>query len=76
MLEIKRDYKNVILRGNWNEDEPQNITRKSCPICGFPLQLRYKNAYGLRLYMCTNEPEICDFMTNEYKAGKIVYYEM
>lgn len=71
LLEIKRDYKNVILRGNWNEDEPQNITRKSCPICGFPLQLRYKNAYGLRLYMCTNEPEICDFMTNEYKAGKM-----
>lgn len=72
LLEIKRDYKNVILRGNWNEEPPHsNITKKTCPICGYPLQFRYKNAYGLRLYICTNEPEICSFMTNEYNAGKL-----
>lgn len=71
LLEIKRDYKNVVLRGKWNEDEPQNLSRKTCPVCGFPLQFKYKNAYGLRLYICTNEPEICGFMTNELKAGKM-----
>ena len=71
LLEIKRDYKNVILRGKWNEDTPKNLLRKVCPICGFPLQFRYKNAYGLRLFMCTNEPELCGFMTNEYRAGKM-----
>lgn len=71
LLEIKRDYKNVVLRGNWNENEPKILGQKSCPICGYPLQFKYKNAYGLRLYMCTNEPEICEFMTNEYKAGKL-----
>ena len=42
-----------------------------CPICGYPMQFRYKNAYGLRLHICTNEPEVCGFMTNEYKAGKM-----
>ena len=71
LLEIKRDYKNVVLRGEWNENEPHNIAKKTCPICGFPLQLKYKNAYGLRLLMCTNEPELCGFMTNNYKAGKM-----
>ena len=72
LLEIKRDYRNVVLRGNWNEEEPDNsLTRKTCPICGYPLQFRYKNAYGLRLFICTNEPEVCGFMTNEYKAGKL-----
>ncbi len=72
LLEIKRDYKNVVLRGNWSEEPPQNnITKKTCPICGYPMQFRYKNAYGLRLHICTNEPEVCGFMTNEYKAGKL-----
>lgn len=72
LLEIKRDYKNVVLRGNWNEEPPQNnIAKKTCPICGYPMQFRYKSAYGLRLYICTNDPEVCGFMTNEYKAGKL-----
>ncbi len=72
LLEIKKDYKNVVLRGNWNEDVAQaQKAKKICPICGYPLQFRYKHAYGLRLYICTNEPEVCGFMTNEYSAGKL-----
>ena len=72
LLEIKKDYKNVVLRGNWNENPPQNsVAKKSCPICGYPMQFRYKNAYGLRLHICTNEPEVCGFMTNEYRANKL-----
>lgn len=72
LLEIKRDYKNVVLRGQWNEEPPQTrFAKKACPLCGYPMQFRYKNAYGLRLYICTNEPEVCGFMTNEYKAGKL-----
>ena len=47
------------------------IPGKRCPICGYPMQFRYKSAYGLRLHICTNEPEVCSFMTNEYKAGKL-----
>lgn len=70
-MELKKDYKNVILRGNWNEEEPQNIAKKPCPLCGYPMQLKYKKAYGLKLYLCTNEPEICGFMTNDYRGGKL-----
>ena len=71
LLELKHSYKNVKLLGQWNETEPINYAKKSCPLCGYPMQLKYKRAYGLRLYICTNEPEICGFMTNNYKAGKL-----
>ena len=71
LLEIKKEYKNVFLRGQWTEDEPVAIYKRICPICGFPLQLKYKPAYGLKLYICTNEPEICDFMTNSLRGKKL-----
>lgn len=71
LLELKKDYKNVILHGSWNDGEVVNSVKKPCPICGYPMQLKYKKAYGLRLYICTNEPEVCGFMTNDYRAGKL-----
>lgn len=72
LLEIKKDYKNVVLRGDWNVNSVrENIFKKTCPICGYPLQYRYKHAYGLRLHICTNEPELCGFMTNDYNGGKL-----
>jgi len=72
LLEIKHDYKNVVLKGEWNENpERKRLLAKTCPLCGYPMQLRYKRAYGLKLFLCTNEPEVCGFMTNEMKAGKL-----
>ncbi len=71
LLEIKKEYKNVFLRGQWTEDEPVAMYKRTCPICGFPLQLKYKPSYGLKLYICTNEPEICDFMTNSLRGKKL-----
>ncbi len=72
LLEIKHDYKSVVLKGKWNEEEiKQTSAKKICPICGYPLQFRYKNAYGLKLYICTNDQELCGFMTNDIKAGKL-----
>ena len=50
------------------EDE---LPVKKCPVCGYPLQLRYKQHYGLRLWLCSNEPEICDFMTNNLRGGDL-----
>ena len=71
LLELKRDYKNVILHGDWNEEEAADRHKRACPLCGYPMQFKYKKAYGLRLYICTNEPEICSFMTNDLRGGKI-----
>lgn len=69
--ELYAELQMLVLHGNWNEEKPQSIAKKSCPLCGYPMQLKYKRAYGLRLYICTNEPEICGFMTNDYRAGKL-----
>lgn len=43
LLELKRDYKNVVLQGEWNEEVVKN-QKKACPLCGYPLQLKYKKA--------------------------------
>ena len=71
LIELKRDYKNVVVHGEWNENDAFRTKHKKCPLCGYPLQLKYKKSYGLRLYICSNEPEICGFMTNDYSAGKL-----
>lgn len=71
LIEIKKEYKNVRLVGDWDENYSYGTQKKACPICGYPMQLKYKRAYGLRLYICTNEPEICGFMTNDYRGGKL-----
>ena len=41
----------------------------------YPLKYEYNNSYGIPLYICINEPEVCDFMTNKnrhdiYKCPK------
>ena len=71
LLEIKNDYRNVRLEGEWNEDYAGGTAKKACPLCGYPMQLKYKKAYGLRLYICSNEPEVCGFMTNDIRGGKM-----
>ena len=83
LLELLRDYKNVRLDVFADETADrkeqflhQSFTgvaadRKKCPVCGYPLQLRYKAAYGLRLYLCTNDAEICGFMTNDLRGGRM-----
>ncbi len=44
-----------------------------CPVCGFPLRYEFNKNYGLPLYLCTNEPEVCDFMTNDRSAPNDIY---
>lgn len=64
VLELIRDYPQVKVFGEIDKEPQEQTLDKRCPVCGYPLQLRYKKAYGLKLWICTNEPEICDFMTN------------
>ena len=72
VTELISDFKNVNVKGKINEVDDANPTNiKRCPICGYPLQLRYKPHYGLKLWLCSNEPEICDFMTNDLRGGEL-----
>jgi len=47
--------------------------RHRCPVCKYPLKFEFNKNYGLHLYICTNEPEICDFMTNDMVAKADIY---
>ena len=72
VTELINDFKNVKVNGKINEEYDNNLKDiKRCPICGYPLQLRYKPHYGLKLWLCSNEPEICDFMTNNLRGGEL-----
>ena len=70
ILELIRDYPNITIHGQLNQDPATNVgVIKKCPVCGYPLQRRYKKNYGLPLWMCTNEPEICSFISNDLNGG-------
>ena len=72
ILELINDYPDVTVNGNINYDSLTNIwTMKKCPVCSYPLQLRWNKNYGLKLWICTNEPEICDFLTNDITGGDL-----
>lgn len=69
--EIGAEYKLINIHGNLKQDIPlQDRKEKACPLCGYPLQFKQNSAYGLKLFMCTNEPELCDYMTNNLRSGK------
>lgn len=62
----------VELIKDFNIPHPEEMNMKTvdlfnlrCPECNFPLKYEFNKNYGLDLYMCTNEAEICDFMTND-----------
>lgn len=65
-------YPNVQLKGKLKTEinNPRYITNK-CPICGYPMQLRMNKNYGLRLWICTNDQEVCGFMTNDKRGGDL-----
>lgn len=70
VTELINDFPNITVHGDLVvDDSTENRVINKCPVCGYPLQLRYKKTYGLRLWICSNEPEICDFMTNNLKGG-------
>lgn len=72
VLELLHDYPKVSLYGDIDRDQKNSMMEtKKCPCCGYPLQLRYKKAYGLKLWICTNEPEVCDFMTNNLRGEEM-----
>ena len=72
VAELVQDYSEVHVNGDLDiskTDSPDISMIKRCPICGYPLRVRQKRDFGLRLWLCTNEPEICDFMTNDLSGG-------
>lgn len=64
VMELVEKYKLPVERKLNYQTYAGNRLRVYCPVCGYPLKKEYNNNYGLTLYMCTNDSELCDFMSN------------
>jgi len=62
VLELIKDY--GIKHSEKLHLEVNETNKLQCPMCKASLKYQSNNKFGLPLYMCTNDPEICDFMTN------------
>ena len=72
LLSDTQSYPNVTLKGDLKIDPKTAITiQNKCPICGYPMQRRWNKNYGLKLWICTNDQEICGFMTNDRRGGEL-----
>ena len=74
ILEIREKFTNVILKGKELAPIDTLDLRRKCPICGYPLQYRTKIGFGLKvdkLWICSNDPELCGFLTNDLSGGKM-----
>ncbi|MCD8208426.1 MAG: UvrD-helicase domain-containing protein, partial [Bacteroidales bacterium] len=70
LLANPEKYPNVRLNGELKTDLTiSRAIKNRCPICGYPLQYRWKKNYGLKLFICTNDQEVCGFMTNDTRGG-------
>lgn len=63
LVELIRDFK--IPHSEELNMQVADLFSLRCPICGCPLKYEFNKNYGLNLWICTNEAELCDFMTND-----------
>ncbi len=63
LVELIRDYH--LPHNDEINMEVVDLFNLRCPVCGFPLKYEFNKNYGLNLWMCTNDAEVCDFMTND-----------
>lgn len=63
LVELIKDYK--LEHPSDMNLETVDLFNLRCPICNFPLKYEFNKNYGLQLYICTNDAEVCDFMTND-----------
>jgi len=63
LVELIRDFK--LPHSEKLNMQVVDLFNLRCPVCGFPLKYEFNKNYGLNLWICTNEAELCDFMTND-----------
>lgn len=74
IVEIKDSFTNIIIKGKELTPEQQMDLRRKCPCCGYPLQLRGNkslNVKSKKLWICSNDPELCGFISNDLTGGKL-----
>ena len=73
ITEIKGKFTSVTLRGVELTPVESSAFKYKCPCCGYPLQKRKSNlklrAAMKTLWICSNDPEVCGFMTNDLNGN-------
>lgn len=70
VLEIQKSKDSVVLKGKSLTPKERTYKRK-CPHCGYPLQTRQNKYRQKKIYLCSNEPEVCGFVTNNLRGGTL-----
>lgn len=69
LIRERSTYPNVEVRGELKGAlDPEWENKKLCPFCGYPMVHRGSRNFGLDLWICTNDQELCGFMTNDLKG--------
>jgi DNA helicase-4 len=69
LIELDKDRK-IKLPENVNAESIPSLV---CPKCGYPLKdKKMDKNYGIELYRCSNEPELCDFMAVNTHGGELI----
>lgn len=73
VLELKEKYSKVILDGDELKPIKEMSNILKCPCCGYPLQRRVNKNFKIKseLWICSNDPEVCGFVTNDISGGKL-----
>ncbi len=71
IIELLEKYHNIYIDDEIEMElkEVNNNKFKVCPVCGFPIHLVTKQNYKEKMWACSNEPEICDFLSNDLRGG-------
>ncbi len=73
IIELLERYENIYVDNEEIEMEIKEINNnkfKHCPVCGFPIHLVTKSNYKQKMWACSNDPEVCDFLSNDLRGGK------
>ncbi len=75
ITELMNTHTNIVLNGPALDDNMSIDFRYKCPRCGYPLQRRVKkygkNMNDLTIFVCSNDPEVCGFVTNDIAGGNL-----
>ncbi len=73
ILELKENYQDIYLDGEELQPSKTQDYIVKCPYCGYPMQKRINSNFKVskKIWVCSNDPEVCGFITNDLKGGKL-----
>ncbi len=75
ITELMKTHNNIVLNGPELDDNTSFDFHYKCPRCGYPLQRKNRRfnkvSNGMNIFVCSNDPEVCGFVTNDISGGNL-----